>query len=460
MSQQTTNTTDVAAAAAEVAKTFSGTLLQPGAGGYDAARRVHNGCIDKRPALIAQCIGAADIADAVNLGRDLGLEIAVRGGGHNVGGRGTVDGGLLIDLSRMRHVQVHPQLRTADVAGGALWGDFNREAQLFGLATTGGVVSSTGVGGLTLGGGLGWLMPKYGMALDNLISVDMVLADGRVVRASDEDHQDLFWAVRGGGGNFGVASAFEFEMHPVGPIVTGGLVAHPISKARDVLRLFRDLAATATDDMMLIAALLTAPDGVTKLAGLAVGHFGLPEAAAAATAPIKQFGQPVMDVIGPMPYTALNTMFDASLPRGARNYWKSHFANQLTDTAIDTLIDGFMSAASPMSQVLLEHFHGAATRVTPSHTAYALRESGFNLLFLSQWMDQADDEACIGWARTAYEAAKPHVGHRRYINYLDHDDVGDACAHAVYGSNLPRLRDVKRQYDPDNVFHVNLNIAP
>jgi FAD/FMN-containing dehydrogenase len=303
-------------------------------------------------------------------------------------------------------------------------------------------------------------MPKHGMALDNLVSVDMVLADGRVVRVSDEDFQDLFWAVRGGGGNFGVASSFEFELHPVGPLVTGGIVAHPVAKAGDVLRLFRDAASTATDDMMLVGALMTAPDGVTKLVGIGAGHFGPKEVAAAAVAPIKKFGQPVMDVIGPMPYTTLNTLLDASLPRGARNYWKSHFVNNLTDAVIDMVIDQFMSSPSPMCQVLFEHFHGAATRVTPSQTAYAMREPGFNMLYLSQWMNPADDEACIGWARKSYEAARPHVGQRRYVNYLDHDDVGDACANAVYGPNLSRLRDVKRQYDPDNVFHLNVNIAP
>ncbi len=331
---------------------------------------------------------------------------------------------------------------------------------MHGLATTGGVISSTGIAGLTLGGGLGWLMAKYGMALDNLLSVDLVLADGHAVRAAADENPDLFWAVRGGGGNFGVATSFEFRLHPVGPIVTGGLVAHPISQAKDALRMFRDAAATASDDLMLMAVLLTGPDAATKLVGIVACHIGPPAEAEAALRPIKQFGSPVMDVIGPMPYTVLNGMIDADLPRGARNYWKSHFMEQLTDDGIDALIDAFARTTSPMSKILLENFHGAVTRVPVTHTAYAMRKPGFNMLVLSQWMDGAHDETCVSWARESYKALQPFVGSNRYLNYLDHDDTADAAVQAAYGPNLDRLRKIKGKYDPQNVFRQNVNIKP
>jgi FAD/FMN-containing dehydrogenase len=322
-------------AVTELIPSFSGRLLQPDDALFDEARRVHNGLVDKRPGVIARCLGAADVVDALGLAKKIGLEVAVRGGGHNVGGRGTIDGGLLIDLSLMKGLYVDPKARTARAEGGTLWKEFNRATQLHGLATTGGVISSTGIAGLTLGGGLGWLMAKYGMALDNLLSVELVLADGKVVRASSDEHPDLFWAVRGGGGNYGVATSLEFRLHPVGPMVMGGLVAHPVSAAKDLLSLYRDLTATASDDLTLFFALLTGPDGVTKLAAIVAGHIGPQDRADAELRPVKAFGKPAMDVIGPMPYSVLNSMLDASFPRGARNYWKSHFIDRLTDDAID-----------------------------------------------------------------------------------------------------------------------------
>ena len=295
---------------------------------------MHNGLIDKRPALIAECRGVADVVDAVKFARDQGLEIAVRGGGHNVGGRATVDGGVMIDLSQMRGVHVDPATRTAQAEGGTLWKIFNRETQVHGLATTGGVVGTTGIGGLTLGGGLGWLMPKHGMALDNLKSVDLVLADGKVARASALENQDLFWAVRGGGGNFGIATSFEFALHPIGPMVMGGLAAWPVALAKDVLRLYRDLCAKATDDLMLVGALLTAPDGKTKVVAIGAGHFGSKADGEKALATIKAFKQPIMDELGPLPYVAINGLLDGAFPTGARNYWKSHFLNELSDDAM------------------------------------------------------------------------------------------------------------------------------
>jgi hypothetical protein len=447
-------------AVTELIPSFSGTLLQPADALFDEARRVHNGLVDKRPGIIARCLGAADVVDALGLARKLGLEVAVRGGGHNVGGRGTIDNGLLIDLSLMKGLHVDPKTRTARAEGGTLWKEFNRATQLHGLATTGGVISTTGVAGLTLGGGLGWLMSRHGMALDNLLSVDLVTADGKVVRASSEEHPDLFWAVRGGGGNFGVATSLEFRVHPVGPMVMGGIIAHPVSQAKDLLRLYRDLTAAAPEDLMLFFGLLTGPDGTTKLAAIVAGHMGPQAQAEAELRPLHQFGQPLMDVIGPMPYSVLNSMLDASFPRGARNYWKSHFMDQLADEAIDTLIDRFASCPSPMAALMLEHFHGAAARVPVTHTAYALRKTGYNLVILSQWKDGADDSRCVSWARESYAALQPFTGTNRYVNYLGDDETADAALAAAYGPNLDRLRKVKAKYDPDNVFHHNVNIRP
>ncbi len=451
---------DLSSSVAELSNSFSGRLLLPNDFEWEVARRVHNGLVNKRPALVAQCRGSADIALAVRLARDHGLEIAVRGGGHNVSGRSTVDGGLMIDLSLMKYVHVDAAARTARAAGGTLWGQFNRETQVHGLATTGGVVSTTGVAGLTLGGGVGWLMPKHGMSLDNLLGVEMVLADGRVVRAAADEYADLFWAVRGGGGNFGVASSFEFRLHKVGPIVTGGLVAWPADRARDVLRLFRDLAAEATDDLMLVAALLTGPDAATKLVAIGAGFFGEGIAAEKAVKPIKAFGQPAMDAMGAIPYMQLNAILDASYPPGARNYWKSHFCEELADPAIETIVECFMRCPSPMGHIVIENFHGAATRVPPADTAYALRASGFNVLVLSQWKETAEDAAGSAWARDSYAALERFVGPSRYLNYLDHDDVGDRVLAAAYGPNVTRLQSIKAKYDPENVFHLNVNIPP
>ncbi len=444
----------------EVAKNFAGRLVLPADAGYDAMRRVHNGLIDKRPALIARCRGVADIVDAVGLARTLNLEASVRGGGHNVAGRASVDDGLMIDLADMRGVHVDPNARTARVQGGATWGDFNRETQLHGLASTGGVVSTTGVGGLTLGGGLGYTMSKYGLALDNLIAVELVTADGKILRAAHDEHPDLFWALRGGGGNFGVAASFEFQLHPVGPMITGGVVAHPFAKARDALRFYRDITQSLPDELCVFGGLLHAPDGSgTKLAGMAVSHCGSLDAGASAVRPIKNYGPPVMDQVGSVSYTAVNSMLDGAYPEGALNYWKSGFLTQLSDAAIDAMVDAFARCPAPMGQMLLEHFHGAATRVAPTATAFPHRSDGYNLLIASEWTDPTQTAACIGWARDTYAVMAPFMAPGRYANYLADDDVGDPTGGA-YGPNLRRLQSVKARYDPTNFFRINQNIKP
>jgi len=450
----------LADAVRELSPTFTGQLLVPGDAGYDEARRVHNGLVDKRPALIARCHGTADVADAVKLARGQGLEMAVRGGGHNVGGRGTIDDGALIDLSPMRGIHVDVSGRTARAQGGVLWKELNRETQVHGLATTGGVVGTTGIAGLTLGGGLGWLMPKYGLALDNLRSAEMVMADGSVRRTSATDDPDLFWAIRGGGGNFGIAASFEYDLHPVGPIITGGLVAHPLTKGRDTLRFFRDTCAAAPDELMIVAGLLTAPDGSGhKIVGMLICHCGSLADGEKAAAPIKAFGPPVMDMMGPLPYAVQNSLLDAAFPRGALNYWKSSFLTDLSDGAIDVLVDRAAACPSPMSQIVIEHFHGRASRVPAADTACAMRVNGFNVVIISQWTDPRENAQHIAWCRDTYTALQSHMAPTRYVNYLGDDETGDPAA-VAYGPNYARLRELKSRYDPDNVFHVNVNIRP
>jgi FAD/FMN-containing dehydrogenase len=449
----------IADAISHAARSFTGQLLRPADDTYDDRRRVHNGLIDRKPAAIACCHGVADVVDAVQLARSLGLEASVRGGGHNVAGRATIEQGLMIDLSPMKGIHVDVKAGTARAQAGVLWSEFNRETQVHGLATTGGVVGSTGVAGLTLGGGFGWLMPKYGLALDNLLSAEMVMADGRVLRASADENEDLFWAIRGGGGNFGVAASFEFALHQVGPMITGGVAAHPLPKALDVLRFYRDTCAALPDEAMLLAGLQTAPDGSNaKLVGLVGGHCGPLEQGAATFKPVKAFGPPIMDMIGPMPYTTLNGMLDPAFPKGAFNYWKAQFLTELSDDAIRTIIAAFQECPSPMSHIVIEHFHGAASRVAVSATACALRVTGFNVVIASQWTDARETERGIAWARDTFASLAPYLAPTRYVNYLEDDAVDPAAV--AYGPNLPRLRELKTKYDPGNFFRHNVNIQP
>jgi FAD/FMN-containing dehydrogenase len=450
----------VASAAAELAEYFRGQLLKPADVGYEDARKVHNGLVDKRPALIARCHGVADVVDAIDLTRRVGLEVAVRGGGHNVAGRATIDGGVMIDLAPMKGIHVDPKSRTALAQGGVTWGELNRETQLYGLAVTGGVVSTTGIAGLTLGGGLGWLMGKYGLALDNLRAVELVTADGKVLRASKHEEPDLFWALRGGGGNFGIATSLEYELHPVGPTVNGGPIVHPIERSRDVLKFFRDSTRSLPDEHTLFATLTHAPDGSgTEVAALVTCHCGAPADAERAMRPLKQFGPPVLDAVGSMPYSQLNKMLDANYPKGALNYWKSNFLTELGDAAIDTMISCFARCPTPMGQLPLEHIHGAATRVGAGDTAFSHRKEGYNFLALAQWMKPADTRACIAWARETYERMQPFFAPGRYVNYLDADETGDPVA-AAYGPNYRRLQQIKAKYDPKNFFRMNQNIRP
>ena len=436
---------------------FSGVLLRPDQSGYDEVRRVHNGMIDRRPALIAGCLGNADIVDAVNFARTHGLELAVRGGGHNVAGRAVCDDGLMLDMSLMKGIHVDPVRRTARAQGGVTWREFNRETQAHELATTGGVISTTGIAGLTLGGGLGWLMAKHGLAMDNLVSAEVVTASGDIVRASKEENADLFWGLQGGGGNFGAVSWLEYRLHPVGT-VTSGLIAHPFDLARDVLKFFREITSGLPDDLTIFGGLLHAPDGA-QIAVMIVCHCGPLAEAETALEPIKKFGSPILDSVGPTSYEETNRMLDAGFPRGALNYWKSNFMKELSDQAIDTLISQFAACPSPMSGLLLEHIHGAATRVGVGETAFPHRGEGYNFLVVSEWLDPADNARNIAWARESYDLMLPYFSRGRYVNYLGEDEGEDAVA-AAYGPNYQRLRMLKAKYDPTNLFHLNQNIRP
>jgi len=442
----------------DLSSRFLGVLLRPDQSGYDEVRRVHNGMIDRRPALIAGCLGNADIVDAVNFARTHGLELAVRGGGHNVAGRAVCDDGLMLDMSLMKGIHVDPVRRTARAQGGVTWREFNRETQAHGLATTGGVISTTGIAGLTLGGGLGWLMAKHGLAMDNLVSAEVVTASGDILRTNKDENADLFWGLQGGGGNFGAVSWLEYRLHPVGT-VTSGLIAHPFDRARDVLKFFREItSAVLPDDLTIFGALLHAPDGA-QIAVIIVCHCGPLAEAEAALQPIKKFGTPILDSIGPTSYEETNKMLDAGFPRGALNYWKSNFMSELSDQAIDTLISQFASCPSPMSGLLLEHIHGAATRIGVSETAFPHRREGYNFLVVSEWLDPADNARNIAWARESYDVMRPSFTPGRYVNYLGDDDGEDAVA-AAYGPNYQRLRTLKAKYDPTNLFHLNQNIRP
>jgi len=443
---------------AQLRAEVSGAVLMPGEPGYDEARRVHNGLIDRKPAVIVRCTTTADVVDAVNFGRNRGLPISVRGGGHNVAGRAVVDAGLMIDLAPMKGIHVDPGEKTARAQPGLTWKEFNRATQLHGLAVTGGVVGSTGIAGLTLGGGLGWLMGKYAMAVDNLVSAEIVTADGKVVTASASENPDLFWAIRGGGGNFGVVTSFEYHLHPVGPMVYGGLVAHPFAAAKEVLRFYREFTAALPDELTAFVGLAHTPDGANKACLMLFCHCGTPEQAERDLAPVRAFGNPIDVALGPIPYSTLNGMLDAGFPKGALNYWKANFLSSLSDVAIDAIVDRYDRCAFPMSAIVLEHFHGQVTRIDPEATAYPHRQQGYNVVLAGQWMDPAQGGDVTSWIRGTYAALEPSMADGRYVNYLA-DDEGDQVARA-YGPNYARLQRVKARYDPHNLFRMNQNVTP
>ena len=365
----------------------------------------------------------------------------------------------MIDLSPMKLVDVDPRNRTARAQGGVTWGEFDRETHVHGLATTGGTVSATGIAGLTLGGGFGWLMGTRGLTVDNVVSVELVTAAGDVLIASAAEDPDLFWALRGGGGNFGVATSFEYRLHPHDQVV-GGLIAYPFEAASDVLRFYRRFTESVSDELTVYAALIHAPDGSgVPLAAFVVCHTGPRHRAEAELEPLLAYGSPALTQIGPMPYPTVNTLLDSAYPMGSLNYWKSSLLTDLDEGAIDVMIDRFAACPSPMTAIALEHLHGAMTRVDAEDTAIPHREPGYNVLITSVWSDPAATQDNIAWTRSTYDALEPSLASGRYVNYLGGDDIGDTTR-AAYGTNIVRLAAVKRRYDPDNVFHLNQNIEP
>src|SRR5882762_1376498 len=434
-----------------------GPLLRDGDAGYDHARQVWNGMIDRHPALIARCAGVADVMAAVRFARAHRLLLAVRGGGHNITGNAVCEGGLMIDLSPMKSVRVDPVRRIARAEGGLTWGEYNRETQAFGLASTGGVVSTTGIGGLTLGGGLGWMMGKHGLTCDNLLSADIVTADGQFLTASADENPNLFWGLRGGGGNFGIVTSFEYQLHPVGPVLAG-MVIHPISEAKAVLGFYRDFCRSCPDEMLAAAALMTSADGA-PVAVIIASHIGDLAAGERLMAPLREFGTPLADTIAPTSYVELNTLFDAAVPYGGvQRYWKSSFLNELGDDLLDIMIARTAKLLSPMSMVLFFHMHGAATRVDRDATAFGLRQDQWDYDVISQWTDPAETARHIQWTRDFWTAVEPFATGEVYVNHLDAEEA--TRIRAAYGGHYDRLVALKNKYDPTNLFRLNQNIKP
>ncbi|WP_236639845.1 FAD-binding oxidoreductase [Salinigranum halophilum] len=444
---------------------FRGSVLEPGDDGYDEARSIWNAMIDKQPTLVAQCTGVADVIRAVNFARDTGLELAVKGAGHNIAGNALCDDGLVIDLSGMRSVRVDPEARTARVEPGATLADLDHETQAFGLATPVGYNSTTGIAGLTLGGGFGWLSRAYGLTADNLRSVDVVTADGELVHASETDHEDLFWGIRGGGGNFGVVTSFEFALHEVGPEVLSGLLVYPVEAAADVLRAYRTAAAAASDEVAVWCVLRHAPPlpflseewhGKQVLV-LGAFYAGAMADGEAALQPFRDIGDPIVDVISPHSYVAWQQAFDGLLEPGARNYWKSHNFVAFTDGMIDTLVAHMETIPTPISEIAIAQLGGAINRVPAAATAYPHRDAEFLMNLHTRWEDPARDEECIAWARELYDAMTPHATGGSYVNFISERDGEEKRA---YGDNFARLVEVKTRYDPTNLFSVNQNVQP
>jgi FAD/FMN-containing dehydrogenase len=435
--------------------TTSGALLVPDSPGYEESRRVHNGLVDKRPAAIVRCRTPDDVRSGLDLAARRGLEVSVRGGGHNVAGRAATDGGLMIDLAPMKQVAVDPVRQRAQVGAGVLWRELDAAAAQHGLATTGGVVSSTGVAGLTLGGGLGHLMGTCGLTVDNLRSAVVVTADGSQITASAQENPDLFWGLRGGGGNFGVVTSFDLALHPV-PDVTTGLVVHGMGNARAVVRAYRDLVAGGPDELSASCGLVHGPDGEPAVA-LPVCWTGQPAAVDQLLRPLDR-SRAALDTVDRQPYPAANQLLDEGFPRGASNYWKSAFVVDLSDDLMDVLLDAYASVPSPLSAIVLEHVHGEATRVDVTATAFPHRAPGHSVLIAAQWWGAEGTQENIAWARRTFQAVLPFASGTHYVNYLGADD--GQRVRAAYGPNWARLVAVKRAWDPDNRFHLNHNVDP
>jgi FAD/FMN-containing dehydrogenase len=446
---------------------LQGVMVQPEDAGYDEARAIWNGAHDARPALIARCADAADVRHALGFARSEGLEVAVRGGGHSIPGFSSCDGGIVIDLGPMKGVEVDPDARTVRAEGGVTWAELDAATQEHGLATTGGLVSSTGVAGFTLGGGIGWLMRKHGLACDNLRAAELVTADGRVLRADASENPDLFWGLRGGGGNFGIVTGFEFDLHPVGPTVCAGAVFYPGDRAEEILRFYRDFAGDAPDELTTLANLITAPPAPflpeewhgRKLIALIGCYAGDPEDGARAMAPLQGLGEPVADLIGPMPYVQMQGLIDALWPKGTNAYMKAGYLRELDDPAIETAARFHQEATSPASEIHIQHFGGAVARVGDEETAYGERQAPFVLNVVAVTHEPGDLTPHIEWAQRLYAGLEPSLTGGAYINFLSAE--GEERVRAAYGEEkFGRLRALKDRFDPTNLFHLNHNIRP
>ncbi len=445
---------------------ISGGLLSAADSAYEEARKVWNGMVDRRPALIARCLSDADVQSAVRFASAHRMLVSVRGGGHHIAGNAVAEGGLMIDLSGMRAVSVDARNRTARVGPGALLADLDRAAQAHGLATPLGINSTTGVAGLTLGGGFGWLTRRYGMTIDNLLAVTVVTADGEVRVASAAAEPDLFWAVRGGGGNFGVVTSFEFQLHPVGPEIYAGLVVYPFAQARQVLRAWRDFTANAPEELSVWTVLRKAPPlpflpasvHGTEVVVLAVACSGDVAAGQRAARPVLQFGEPIGSALMPTPYAAFQCAFDPLLTPGARNYWKSNNFSTLTDSALEVMIEAAGRLPGPECEIFVAQLGGAMARVHPSVTAYVGRDARYIMNVHGRWSDPRDDNQVRLWARQVFQNAALHATGSGYVNFLTEDEAERVAA--SYGSNYHRLQTAKRRFDPDNLFRMNLNIEP
>jgi len=444
------------AAMKELQKQVKGGVLLPAGAAYDEARHIFNAAIDRRPAVIVRCTETPDVVAAVRFARENGLPLSIRGGGHSASGNAVCDGGVMLDMSRWKDIHVDAKKKIARAAPGLTLGDFDRATTAQELLTPLGVVSKTGIAGLTLGGGLGWLMGKYGLACDNLIGAEMVTADGKIVRANAEENADLFWGLRGGSGNFGVVTQFEYRLHPVPPII-GGLLVHPVERAKELLRFYREITHQCPDELVVYAALLRGPDG-NPICGFALAYSGDPAAAEKVLAPIRAFGPPVADMVGPVSYIQQQSMLDESYPPGRFHYWKSGFIDAIPDEAIDVVVEWFGRRVSPFSEAFFEHMHGAASRVPPTATAFAHRFDHYNFSSFSIWLDGKDTDQNMKSAKELWQAMHPFLSGRAYVNYLSQE--GAERVREAYGPNYDRLLALKNKYDPTNFFHFNQNIQP
>ncbi|MGE0725250.1 MAG: FAD-binding oxidoreductase [Alphaproteobacteria bacterium] len=447
-----------------------GAVFASGDAGYDEARSVWNAMIDRRPLAIVRCRGVADVLRAVGFARDHGLPVSIRGGGHNVAGHAVGDGGVMVDLSAMRGVQVDPARRIARVEGGATWGDVDRETQVFGLATPGGLISETGVAGLTLSGGMGWLRSRHGLCIDNMVSAEVVMADGRLVRTSATENADLLWALKGGGGNFGVVTAFEFAVHPIGPNLMFCAPIYPIEAGDGPIRLWRDFLADKGDDVASLVEFSTiardpsypASAWGRRVYTLAAVHAGDAEEGERVLAPLRALAEPLVDLSGPLGYSELQKLFDTQTPFGRhRCYWKSHYLRGLPDSLIAAIVESNLTPPSPNTLSSIWQFGGAMARVPADATAFGDRSMPYMLSIDSVWTDAADDAANIAWTRDFWERMRPHAqGGRMYLNFPGLGEEGERLLRDSFGANYARLQAIKQRYDPANMFRFNPNVAP